>query len=311
MVTAESKRSPCHLDAAAAVLPATESPHARSFSAHSMTFRSRCSCQHQRGGRSSCTTRRERSGSPSSSRTARPPSMTHGTALASMCSSGHRSTKPTVNPRSTSARQRNFASGSASTSPGSPAGAGPSLWIARTPSTASAQPESAGLEGRLWDLTLAAEHVQPTNKVQPKDDTLPDYDRPAIETVIVVVRRVMRLLGYSLEPPGSNPKATKKAHFTVTFKDLIAAGKLTPGDVLVFTDPVLQATATVRSDGRLELSGVLYDFPSAAAAVVRGRSTNGWADWGLVREDGTITLMKLREELTEPASPPEGKPAPA
>ncbi len=140
--------------------------------------------------------------------------------------------------------------------------------------------------------------MQPTNKVQPKDDTLPDYEQPALETVIVVVRRVMRLLGYSLEPPGSDPKATKKAHFTVTFKDLIAAGKLTPGDVLVFIDPVLQATATVRSDGRLELSGVPYDFPSAAAAAVRGRSTNGWADWGLVREDGTISLMKLREELT-------------
>jgi len=167
------------------------------------------------------------------------------------------------------------------------------------------------LEGRLWSLTSEAEHVQPTNKVQPKDDTLPDYERPALEAVIVVVRRVMRLLGYSLEPPGSDPKATKKAHFTVTFKDLIAAGKLTPGDVLVFIDPVLQATATVRSDGRLELSGVPYDYPSAAAAAVRGRSTNGWADWGLVREDGTITLMKLREELTGPASPPEGKPTPA
>ena len=58
-------------------------------------------------------------------------------------------------------------------------------------------------------------------------------------------------------------------------------------------------------------SGVPYDFPSAAAAVVRGRSTNGWADWGLVRQDGTITLMKLREELTGPASPPEGNPGPA
>jgi hypothetical protein len=167
------------------------------------------------------------------------------------------------------------------------------------------------LEGRLWSLTSTAEHVQPTNKVQPKDDTLPDYDRPALETVVVVIRRVMRLLGYSLEPPGSDPKATKKAHFAVTLKDLVAAGKLTAGDVLVFTDPGLQAAATVRSDGRLELSGVPYDFPSAAAAIVGGHSTNGWADWGLVREDGTITLMKLREELTGPALPSEGKPGPA
>jgi hypothetical protein len=167
------------------------------------------------------------------------------------------------------------------------------------------------LEGRLWSLTSKAEHVQPTNKVQPKDDTLPDYDRPALETVIVVVRRVMRLLGYSLDPPGTDPKATKKAHFAVTLKDLIAAGKLKTGDVLVFADPALQATATISSDGRLEVGGVLYDSPSAAAAIVRGHSTNGWADWALVRQDGGITLMKLREELTWPALPPEGKPGPA
>ena len=120
----------------------------------------------------------------------------------------------------------------------------------------------------------------------------------------------MRLLGYSLDPPGTDPKVTKKVHFTVTVGDLIAAGTLTPGDVLVFTDPVLQATATVKSDGRLELSGVPYDSPSTAATVVRGRPTNGWADWALVRPEGTITLMKLREELTEPA-PPEVKPGPA
>ena len=72
------------------------------------------------------------------------------------------------------------------------------------------------------------------------------------------------------------------------------------GDVLVFIDPVLQATATVKSDGRLEVSGVSDDFPSTAATVT-GRPTNGWADSALVRPEGTITLMKLREELTEPA----------
>jgi hypothetical protein len=167
------------------------------------------------------------------------------------------------------------------------------------------------LEGRLWDLTSAAEHVQPTNKVQPKDDTLPDYDHPALEAVVAVIRRVMRLLGYSLDPPGTKPKATKKARFTVALKDLIAAGKLTAGDVLVFTDPAFSDTATISSVGGLEFRGMLHDSPSAAAAIVRGRPTNGWADWALVRENGTITLMKLREELTELVPPPEDKSGPA
>jgi Restriction Enzyme Adenine Methylase Associated len=167
------------------------------------------------------------------------------------------------------------------------------------------------LEGRLWSLTSAAEHVQPTNKVQPRDETLPDYDRPGLEAVIAVIRRVMRLLGYSLDPPGTDPKVTRKARFTVTVGDLIAAGKLTAGDVLAFTDPDFSDTATIRADGSLELRGVLHDSPSAAAAIVRGRPTNGWADWALVRVHGPITLMKLREELTELAPPPEGTPGPA
>ena len=152
--------------------------------------------------------------------------------------------------------------------------------------------------------------MQPANKVQPKDETLPDYDRPGLETVIAVIRRVMRLLGYPLDPPGSESRVRKKK-FAVTVKDPIAAGALKAGDVLVFSDADFPAKAVVLSDGSLELNGIIHDSPSAAAATVRGRPTNGWADWALAREDSTITLMKLREQLTELAPTPEDQPGKA
>ncbi len=156
------------------------------------------------------------------------------------------------------------------------------------------------LEGRLWRLAMDAKAVQPANKVEPRDETLPDYERPGLEMDVTVIRRVLRLLGYPLDPPGDKGHGRKKS-YAVTVTDLIAAGALTVGDVLVFTDPDLHAEATVRSDGQLEILGTNYASPSAAAAAVRGRPTNGWADWALVGANGPVTLMTLRARLSKPS----------
>jgi hypothetical protein len=149
--------------------------------------------------------------------------------------------------------------------------------------------------------------VQASNKVQPRDDTLPDFDRPGLETVISVIRRVLRLLGYSLDPPG-NETIVRRKKFIVNVKDLIAAGALTAGDVLVFTDSEFDARATVLSDGSIELNRTVYDSLSAAAMTVRGRPTNGWADWSVVRGLGTMTLKQLRETVSVRDARPEDQP---
>lgn len=166
------------------------------------------------------------------------------------------------------------------------------------------------LESQLWSLASKAEQVQLDNKVQPRDETLPDFERPGLEPVIAFIRGVMRLLGYSLDPP-SGPHATTRGRSRVTVKDLIAAGSLTTGDALVFTDADVHQTAVVRSDGTLELNGITYDSPSAAATAVRRRPTNGWADWALRTENSTITLWKLREQLGQRSASTDDEPGTA
>jgi hypothetical protein len=66
--------------------------------------------------------------------------------------------------------------------------------------------------------------------------------------------------------------------------------------VLAFADPALADTATIAADRRLDIGGVLHDSPGASSAVLRGRPTNGRPiNLALGRQDGWITLMKLRE----------------
>ena len=163
------------------------------------------------------------------------------------------------------------------------------------------------LEGRLWKSALASEHVRPTNKTQPKDETLPDFDRAVLETVVVPILRVMRLLGFPLDPyDDSQPSSRSKTYFGVTVKDLIKAGKLQVGDTLVFTYPNHPATATVLGDGSLEIGGQAFGSPSAAAAKVRGGATNGWGYWAL-SDDPNQTLAYLRAQLQVTIPPKNGE----
>lgn len=160
------------------------------------------------------------------------------------------------------------------------------------------------LEGRMWKSALAAEHVRPTNKTQPRDETLPDYDQAVLETVVIPIQRVMRLLGYSLDPHDDDAASpTTKAHYGVTLKDLLAAGKLRVGDTLVFTYPGHPASGTVLADGSLDVGGSVYSSPSSAAAMVRGGATNGWQYWALADGNGSKALAFLRAELTADVPP--------
>jgi hypothetical protein len=163
------------------------------------------------------------------------------------------------------------------------------------------------LEGRLWKSALASEHVRPTNKTQPKDETLPDYDRAVLETVVIPILRVMRLLGFPLDPyDDSQPSLIPHRYFGIAVKDLIKAGKLKAGDTLVFTYPGHPATATVLGNGSLEVGGQAFGSPSAAAAKVRGGATNGWGYWALL-DDPNQTLAFLRAQLLVPIPPKNGE----
>lgn len=80
-----------------------------------------------------------------------------------------------------------------------------------------------------------------------------------------------------------DPRATDQAWIEV--KHLIAAGLLEPGTRLYPRAGQWAATeAVVMADGRLDVSGVLFDYPSGAAKHVKGGVSNGWTFWRL--EDG-------------------------
>lgn len=52
-------------------------------------------------------------------------------------------------------------------------------------------------------------------------------------------------------------------------------------------------TARLLPNGTVRFQGVAYDSPSAAAAIIRGRPTNGWWLWRMENEDGE--WERLRE----------------
>ena len=57
------------------------------------------------------------------------------------------------------------------------------------------------LEGRLYDLHDAAADTRLHNGNRPSDETLPPYERAALESIVPPIRRVLRLLGYNTETP--------------------------------------------------------------------------------------------------------------
>jgi hypothetical protein len=164
------------------------------------------------------------------------------------------------------------------------------------------------LEGRLWSLVFASASGTPSNKNRPKDETLPDYDRAVLETYVTPIGRILRLLGYGMEPEGEVPDrrtATPKVKYGVTVADLIGAELLKAGDTLVFTYPGHPASAVVQPDGAIVVESTRYETLSAAAGALRGGPTNGWQYWAITETSGNQTQMAdLRARFLEQRAAP-------
>jgi hypothetical protein len=85
----------------------------------------------------------------------------------------------------------------------------------------------------------------------------------------------------------------------VELADLIAAGLLEEGATLYARRRrVAERTATVLSDGALDVDGIRYSTPSGASRAVSGTSENGWWFW-LVDPESKRSLTHLWREYVD------------
>lgn len=93
-------------------------------------------------------------------------------------------------------------------------------------------------------------------------------------------------------------RGTRLTKDSVSYADVVAAGLLQVGSVLVCTDQRWPAArCEVLSGGRVEYNGEVFNSPAAAARVVRGgASGNAWWFW---RVEGGPVLNALRDRLLE------------
>jgi hypothetical protein len=84
----------------------------------------------------------------------------------------------------------------------------------------------------------------------------------------------------------------------LTVRDLVAAGLLSPGQLLISGNSKYpDARCTVTADGLLEVDGKFYETPSGAGkAATRRRAVNGWWFWRVENSEG-LRLRELRRQL--------------
>jgi hypothetical protein len=120
-----------------------------------------------------------------------------------------------------------------------------------------------------------------------------------------VVKEAFGLLAdHSYDPAYPAPTAVGEqaapsgwSGYGVSVKDLLTAGLLTPGTLLLPARDDLDAIAEVLPDGRIQLDEEVYDTPSGAGRAALGMATNGWTFWIADTADGPRKLAELRANL--------------
>jgi hypothetical protein len=103
---------------------------------------------------------------------------------------------------------------------------------------------------------------------------------------------------------GAPPKEAKpvegQAFYGVRLADLLQAGLISAGDVLVGTRHDQMYRITVTGDGNVTSdSGVEFDSLSSAAEALTGKATNGWEFWKIRSSGADRELARIREAYLE------------
>jgi Restriction Enzyme Adenine Methylase Associated/Protein of unknown function (DUF1524) len=90
-------------------------------------------------------------------------------------------------------------------------------------------------------------------------------------------------------------------HYGVSFRQLVAAGLVSPGTTLTGSRSGQQVRAMVTAEGKIRLdAGGEFDTPSAAAiAALHVRSWNGWDFWRVDRPGGPVRLSRIRQDYLQ------------
>lgn len=103
-------------------------------------------------------------------------------------------------------------------------------------------------------------------------------------------------------PKGHNSSAIRKQVENlgeVTIADLITEGYLHSGQTLYsLPGKTTGHTATILSDGRIDIDGIIFDTPSGAGRHIRKKATNGWRFW-FVDLSSRKHLALVRREYRE------------
>lgn len=159
------------------------------------------------------------------------------------------------------------------------------------------------LEGRLYEMLMAAEDARLNNSNRPSDETLAPYDRQMLEMVVLPLQRLLRLIGH--DPATSDDHAevstTRRTSrfYGITLDTLLEAGFVAEGAELVSNNGAWPATAKIGPGGTVIYNDVTYPAPSAAASAVKGGAANGWEFWAV--DDGVkrVTLGSIRAKFLE------------
>lgn len=166
------------------------------------------------------------------------------------------------------------------------------------------------LEGRLHDLLGTAEDARLHNGVRPTDESLPPWECATLESCVMPISRVLRLLGHdpsTLDDSAALPPKRSSRFFGVTVADLISGGVVTAETQLVSTNSVWPAKALLLADGRVQYEQDIFASPSAAASAVRNGAANGWTFWAVETECGKVPLSVLRARYTDDQLSASGK----
>jgi hypothetical protein len=105
-------------------------------------------------------------------------------------------------------------------------------------------------------------------------------------------------------PAGHNSDVVRKKtaiNTEVSIADLLSADYLVAGQTLYASPKFPNVVATILPDGRIDVSGQIFDTPSGAGQHVRKMATNGWHFW-LVVPSPQKRLRRVRKEYLESIS---------